>query len=116
MVDDDVAVLKSLGRLLVSAGWKVEQFSNPEDFLRFAKIYQSPVAVVDVCMPTTNGLEVQSRLRDVSPSTRVIVFTAKEDSRVREAALQAGATAFFIKPFHDEEFLMAVRAAAAPLN
>ena len=64
-------------------------------------------------MPAMNGLEVQSRLREVSPSTRVIVFTGKDDPRVRSTALNAGATAFLTKPFDDEELLIAIRLALA---
>ena len=60
-----------------------------------------------------NGLEVQSRLRELSPSTRVIVFTGKDDPRVRSTALNAGATAFLTKPFDDEELLIAIRLALA---
>ena len=55
-------------------------------------------------MPLMSGLEVQSRLRTLSPSTRVIIFTAREDPRLRSTALAAGETAFFIKPFDEEEF------------
>ena len=58
-----------------------------------------------------NGLEVQSRLREISPSTRVIIFTGKEDPLVRSTALGAGASAFFIKPFDGDEFLSAVQLA-----
>ncbi len=64
-------------------------------------------------MPAMNGLEVQSRLRELSPSTRVIVFTGKDDPRVRSTALNAGATAFLTKPFDDEELLIAIRLALA---
>jgi len=63
-----------------------------------------------------SGLEVQSRLRRISPSTRVIIFTGKEDPLVRSAALNAGASAFFTKPFDDEEFLTAIRMALAAVN
>jgi FixJ family two-component response regulator len=102
-------VLKGLNRLLMSAGWHAEQFSDPEKFLLYAKTHRTPVAVIDVWMPLMNGLEVQSRLHEASPSTRVIIFTGKDDSLVRSTALAAGATAFFVKPFDDEEFLTAVR-------
>jgi FixJ family two-component response regulator len=111
LLDDDPSVLKGLGRLLKSAGWRAEEFSDPETFLRYATIHRSPVAVIDVLMPLMNGLEVQSQLRDRSPSTRIIIFTAIEDPRVRSTALAAGATAFFVKPFDEEEFLAAVRLA-----
>jgi FixJ family two-component response regulator len=111
LLDDDPSVLKGLNRLLMSAGWHAEQFSDPEEFLLYAKTHRTPVAVVDVWMPLMNGLEVQSRLHDISPSTRVIIFTGKEDPLIRSTALTAGATAFFVKPFDDEEFLTAVRLA-----
>ena len=113
LLDDDPSVLKAVGRLLSSAGWLVKQFSDPEEFLVYAKIHRTPVAVLDVWMPLMNGLEVQSRLREISPSTRVIIFTGKDDPRVRSTALNAGASAFLTKPFDDEELLTAVRLALA---
>lgn len=66
-------------------------------------------------MPSMNGLEVQKRLREISPSTRVIILTGKDDARVRAAALSAGALAFFTKPFDDEEFITAIRLALFPM-
>ena len=111
LLDDDPSVLKAVGRLLSSAGWRVKEFSDPEEFLLYVKIHRVPVAVIDVWMPLMNGLEVQSRLRELSPSTRAIIFTGKDDPRVRSTALIAGASAFLTKPFDDEELLTAVRLA-----
>jgi FixJ family two-component response regulator len=111
LLDDDPSVLKAVGRLLSSAGWHVKQFREPDEFLVYAKIHRVPVAVIDVWMPLMNGLEVQSRLHELSPSTRVIIFTGKDDPRVRSTALNAGASAFLTKPFDDDELLTAVRLA-----
>ena len=69
------------------------------------------LAVIDILMPDMNGLEVQTRLRRVSPSTRVIVLTAKDDPSVRRMAMNAGASAFFIKGVQSGEFLAGVKAA-----
>jgi two-component system, LuxR family, response regulator FixJ len=113
LVDDDPAVLKSVSRLLASDGLPVRAFNEPEDFLVYIQAHRVPVAIIDVWMPAMNGLEVQSRLRAISPSTRVIIFTGKEDPLVRSAALKAGAAAFFIKPFEDDAFLAAIRSALA---
>ena len=57
-------------------------------------------------MPQMSGLEVQSRLGKISPSTRVIIFTGKDDPLVRSTALNAGASAFLTKPFDDEELML----------
>ena len=113
LLDDDPSVLKAVGRLLSSAGWQAQQFSDPDKFLEYAKIHRAPVAVIDVWMPLMSGLEVQSRLKELSPSTRVIILTGKDDPLVRSAALNAGASAFFDKPFDDEKLLTAIRLALA---
>jgi two-component system response regulator HydG len=113
LLDDDPSVLKALGRLLSSAGLRAEPFSDPEQFLQYAKIHRSPVAVIDIWMPMMNGLEVQSRLHEISPSTRVIIVTGKADPLVRSTAMNAGASAFLTKPFDDEELVTSVRLALA---
>ena len=113
LLDDDPSVLKALGRLLSSAGLRAEPFSDPEQFLHYAKTHRSPVAVIDIWMPMMNGLEVQSRLHEISPSTRVIIVTGKADPLVRSTAMNAGASAFLTKPFDDEELVTSVRLALA---
>ena len=115
LLDDDPSVLKGLNRLLISAGWHPKQFNDPSPFLSYVKVHRPTVAIIDVWMPLMNGLEVQSRVRELSPSTRVIMFTGKDDPLVRSTSLKAGASAFFNKPFDDEEFLTAVRLALSAL-
>jgi two-component system response regulator FixJ len=112
LLDDDVSFLKATRRLLDSAGWKVEAFIDPFAFLERAAIDCPDVAVIDILMPQMNGLEVQRRLQRVSPSTRVIVLTAKDDPSVRRTAMNAGAAAFFIKGGESGGFLAGVKAAA----
>lgn len=112
LLDDDPSVLKATKRLLASDGWKVQAFSDPGSFLRYARTDSCGVAVLDVLMPIMNGLEVQSRLRDVSPSTRVIILTSIDDPAVHSRALDAGARAVLVKPVDDEDFLREIQAAA----
>ena len=113
LLDDDFSVLKGLARLFASADLQAETFSDPEEFLRHVRTHRPAVVLIDVHMPQMSGLEVQSRLREISPSTRVIIFTGKDDPLVRSTALNAGASAFLTKPFDDEELLTAVRLALA---
>jgi FixJ family two-component response regulator len=116
LLDDDASILKSTGRLLDSAGWKVETFTDPIAFLEQAAKHCPNVAVIDILMPAMNGLEVQTRLQRVSPSTRVIVLTAKDDASIRTMAMTAGASAVFIKGVQSDELLAGVKAAADSIN
>src|SRR6516165_6362709 len=112
LLDDDPVILKATRRLLDSAGWSVEAFTDPVEFLEHAAMHCPNLAVIDILMPDMNGLEVQTRLRRVSPSTRVIVLTGRDDPSVRRMAMNGGASAFFIKGLESGEFLAEVKAAA----
>lgn len=113
LVDDDSAVLKSIGRLLASDGFAARSFDRPKDFLAHVHTNAVPLVVLDIWMGQMNGLDVQAQISAVSPGTRVIVITGREDPKMKEAVLRAGAVAYFSKPFDDGEFLGAVRGALA---
>ena len=111
LLDDDASMLKALGRLLNSAGFAVEKFNRPADFLSMLKQRDCRVAVLDVWMPDMNGLEVQACLRRDSPATRIIFITGRDDPSVRQTALDAGAFGFLAKPFEDEVLLQLINKA-----
>ena len=113
LLEDDPAVLKATSRLVSAAGWKVESFLDPIAFLRYAQAHKPEVVVVDILMPLMNGLEVQSRLRTLSPSTRLIVLTSNDDPKVRSTAMHGGAFAFFLKPASHEKFLAEIESAVS---
>jgi FixJ family two-component response regulator len=110
LLDDDSSVLKSTGRLLLSAGWSTEPFLDPQSFLSYARTNQPHLLVLDMSMPLMHGLEVQKRLREVSPHTQVIVLTAKDDPALRSRATNLGAARYLIKPVEDEELLSGIEA------
>jgi two-component system, NarL family, response regulator EvgA len=113
LLDDDASILKATRRLLDSAGWNnLETFTDPIAFLQRAAIHRPELAVIDMLMPVMNGLEVQTRLRGVSPSTRVIVLTGNDDPSMRRIAMNAGASAFFVKGMESSNFLAGLKAAA----
>ena len=112
LLDDDASILKATRRLLDSAGWNnLETFTDPIAFLQRAAMHRPELAVIDMLMPVMNGLEVQTRLRRVSPSTRVIVLTGNDDASMRRIAMNAGASAFFVKGMESGDFLAGLKAA-----
>jgi len=64
--------------------------------------------VTDIWMDGVTGLEVLARLCAISPKTKVIIITAREDLAARATAMAIGPVAFFMKPFDDEKFIAAV--------
>ena len=109
LVDDDASVRKSVARFLESSGFKVDAFSEPEAFLGYLTTHSVPVAVLDIWMENMTGMELLAHLCAKSPKTRVIFLTAHEDPAAEATVRQAGAFAFFIKPFDNKRFLAAVR-------
>ena len=116
LVDDDESVRKSIVRVLGSAGFKVQAFSEPDAFLRHLRIHSVPVAILDIWMDTMTGMELLAHLCARSPDTRCIFITGREDHAAEMTVMHAGAFAFFVKPFDNKRFLQAVQDAlcAAP--
>jgi len=113
LVDDDLSVLTSMQFLLRSDGLKVKAFNRPEDFLEYVASHPVPLVVLDIWMDRVTGLEILARLCALSPRTRAIVITAREDLAARATAMAIGPVAYFMKPFDHEKFLAAVHKALA---
>ena len=116
LVDDDESVRKSIVRVLESAGFKVQAFSEPDAFLKHLRMHSVPVAILDIWMDNMTGMELLAHLCARSPNTRCIFITGREDHAAEMTVMQAGAFAFFVKPFDNKRFLQAVQDAlcAAP--
>lgn len=106
-------MLRALGRLMESAGFDVEKFSDPVTFLARLEEATCRLAVLDVWMPEMSGLEVHACLRRDSPATKVIFVTGRDDPLARQTAIEGGAFAFLSKPFDDEVLLQLIREATA---
>ena len=114
VLDDDASVRASIEQLIDSDGLSAQTFERADDFLAHATRHPVALAVLDVWLPEASGLAVQQRLRDVSPGTRVIVMTGREEPGIRAAALAGGGLAFLVKPFDDEAFIALIRRALCP--
>jgi two-component system response regulator FixJ len=114
VVDDDPLVLNSLRFLLASDGIAARSFNNAKTFLAHIEMHPVALVVLDIWMEPMTGLEVLARLCTLSPQTRAIVVTARDDLAVRATAMARGPVAFFIKPFNDAKFLAAVHDALDP--
>jgi FixJ family two-component response regulator len=111
VVDDDALVLRSLGRLLRSAGFAVRTYPSAQAFLAQSADAAPGCVVLDLSMPGLSGLELQRALA-ASPDPQPVVFiSGRSDVPSSVAAMKAGAVDFLVKPFDEQTLLDAVRAA-----
>jgi FixJ family two-component response regulator len=111
VVDDDLAVLKGLARVLRSAGLEVATFSSPSEFLEQHDPRAAGCLVLDVAMPGLNGLELQAALTAKDSWIPIIFLTGRGDIPMSVQAIKGGALDFLTKPVNDEDLLKAVAAA-----
>ena len=69
------------------------------------------VAVLDITMPETNGLEAMHRIFDMDREARVIICSAIGQQKLILEAINAGIKDFIVKPFNPERLLSAIRKA-----
>ncbi|HEY2675825.1 MAG TPA: response regulator [Steroidobacteraceae bacterium] len=113
LVDDEIAILEALGRLLRMEGFTVRAWNSSLQFLKDHQPEIPGCLVVDVRMPDLDGLELQRALQK-SGSERPIVFvTGQGDISMTVQAMKAGAVSFLPKPVKRVELVAAVREAIA---
>ena len=108
VVDDDPGVRRALARLLRSAGWRVEAFSSPRDFLERLPDLGSGCVVLDVSMPDMTGPELHEVMSEKGITLPVVFLTAHGDVRTSVTAMKKGAVDFLEKPVDDEALLKTV--------
>ena len=70
------------------------------------------VALVDLVMPGTDGIETTRRICEVSPGTRVVILTSSTETASVRPAMEAGATSYQLKEVGGRELVESVRRAA----
>jgi FixJ family two-component response regulator len=111
VVDDYAPVRRSIVRLLHAAGFVVAAFASAEEFLAQYDPQTLGCLVLDVAMPTLNGLELQHILAQTGSLLPIIFLTGTADIPKSVQAMKHGASDFLTKPVNDEDLLAAVRVA-----
>lgn len=108
LVDDDASIRKALGRLIKSAGYRVESFDSAEAFLHRELPDVAACAVLDIEMPGTDGLELQDRINDERQPLGVVFLTGHGDIPASVRAMKNGAVDFLTKPVDEDGLLAAI--------
>ncbi len=113
LVDDDAQVLRSLARLLGSAGMQTRTFTSARSFLDEVGTDASGCVVLDLAMPGQDGLELQQVMAERGYCMAVVFLSGRGDVPHSVRALKRGAVDFLTKPVDGEALLAAVRDALA---
>jgi DNA-binding NarL/FixJ family response regulator len=112
LVDDHVVLRQGIRVMLESeAGIAVVgEASDGKEGLHGIATAKPDVAIVDLKMPGTSGLQVIPQITALSPGTRVVVFTMYNNPSYVYEAIDAGAAGYVLKSVTREELLRAIRA------
>lgn len=106
LVDDDLAVLRSLSRMLTICGYDVTTFPSADAFLSSLDRWQPEVLLVDLRMPETDGLALQAALVERGIRIPTVFLSGHGDVSTSVRAIRGGAIDFLEKPC-DEPTLLA---------
>ena len=110
VVDDDPALVRALSINLRARGYEVHAADTGAGALRLAASHPPDAVVLDLGLPDMDGSEVIAGLRGWT-DVPILVLSAREQSRQKVAALDAGADDYVVKPFGMDELLARLRAA-----
>jgi DNA-binding response OmpR family regulator len=100
VVDDNVDAADSCALLLSFAGYEAHVAYTSESAIAMARVVQPDIAILDIGLPITSGLEVCKRIRSESPNrdVRCIALSGWTDEAMRENAEEVGFLLYLIKP------------------
>ncbi len=110
VVDDDPAVSGALNRALRLEGYEVTLAGDGPLALEEIAIRPPDAVILDIGLPTIDGLDVCRRLRAAENDTPVLMLTARDAINDRVQGLDAGADDYLVKPFALAELLARLRA------
>jgi two-component system response regulator NreC len=113
VIADDHAILRAGLRMLINAQPDMEVVGEAEDGIEAVQAIQKvnpDVAILDVTMPKSGGLNAIKEIVARNRSTRILLLTMHEEPAYLRTALAAGAAGYVLKKSVDADLLSAIRA------
>jgi FixJ family two-component response regulator len=108
IIDDDVAIRRSLSLLLCAYDYKVESFCSSEEYLERDSFIGPGCIILDINMEGKSGLELQDELVKLETNLPIIFITSKGNVHLCVQTIRKGAVNFLEKPFKEEELLNSI--------
>lgn len=110
VIEDDEDTNQMICDILSDSGFTTLTAFNGEEGISLAASEQPDVILLDLMLPTIDGIEVCRRLMDdpVTLSIPVIILTAKDELSTKLYSFVAGAKRFITKPFQSQELILEI--------
>jgi two-component system, NarL family, response regulator NreC len=110
LADDHVLVRQGLMSLLEREGFQVvAEASDGQEAVHHVESLEPDIAVMDISMPTLNGLNAAREISRSSPKTKTILLTQHDEGQYIREALEAGVKGYVLKNQVASDLLLAIR-------
>lgn len=112
VIADDHDTVRSIVRTLLTMEGDFEvvgEAINGREAVNLAQIYRPDIIIMDMTMPTLDGISATREVLQILPETKILIFSANQDPAASRAALAAGAVGFINKPTSRKLLITAMR-------
>lgn len=110
VVEDNAALANGIAKTLEASGFAVDIIGDGQEADSILKVQSYDLVVLDINLPTYDGLKVLKNLRHYNKETQVLMLTARDQLQDRVSGLDLGADDYMTKPFELEELEARIRA------
>ncbi len=114
IVDDDIAILDSLGTMLDFEGFQVNTFERGSEIFRFVEEIDKPdVILLDMWLSGEDGRDICKKLKENAETRNIPVVIMSASRGLEHTAIESGANAFIAKPFEIDDIINKVQQLAS---
>ena len=111
VVDDAPYMIKVLKDILVACGHEVHEAVTGEEALTRYSEVRPDVVLMDILMPSMDGVSATRKILEKDPLAKILVITAVGKTGLEKECLEAGARKFISKPFKIKELVNVINSA-----
>ena len=108
-VDDEIEMLRAHIIFLQKKGYDVTTVNNGNDAIEECRKRNFDLVLLDEMMPGITGLETLQQIKDISPSTPIVMVTKSEEENIMDQAIGQKIADYLIKPVNPSQILLALK-------
>lgn len=108
-VDDEIEMLRAHIIFLEKKGYDVTTVNNGNDAIEECRKRNFDLVLLDEMMPGITGLETLQQIKEISPSTPIVMVTKSEEESIMDQAIGQKIADYLIKPVNPSQILLALK-------